>query len=283
MNNIKTAYFGSSEFSVLVLGELKSRGWVPDLIVTTPDKPRGRKLVITPNETKVWAHENNIPVISPASIKTPEFLTEIQGYDLHLVASYGKIIPDDVLNAPKFGELNIHPSLLPKYRGSCPIQTAILNDDKETGLTIMKLDHDMDHGPIVAQEKINIPDWPISFNELAIRMSKLGAEMFLKVLPDWTSSVIKAVEQNHDQATYTKKIEKTDGEINLNDDARKNYLKILAYSDWPNTYFFVEAQGKKIRLIVKEAKLENDKLVLLRVIPEGKKEMSYEDFLRGIK
>jgi methionyl-tRNA formyltransferase len=268
---------------VLVLNELKAQGWMPDLIVTTPDKPRGRKLVITPNETKVWAVANNIPVISPVSIKTPEFLAEIQGYDLHLVASYGKIIPDAVLNAPKFGELNIHPSLLPKYRGSCPIQTAILNDDSETGLTIMKLDHDMDHGPIVAQEKINIPDWPISFNELAIRMSKLGAEMFLKVLPGWTSGEIKAMEQNHDLATYTKKIEKVDGEININDNDRKNYLKILAYSDWPNTYFFVEAHDKKIRVIIKEAKLDNNKLILTRVVPEGKKEMSYEDFLRGIK
>ncbi len=281
--NVKTAFFGSSEFSVIVLEELKSNGFLPDLIVTTPDKPKGRKMIISPNEVKVWGQANNISIISPASIRTPEFLAEISNYPLHLTASYGKIIPDSVIQAANKGSINIHPSLLPKFRGPSPLQSTILNDEKDTGVTLMLIDKEIDHGAIVAQEKITLNKWPVSFDELANITGKIGAKLFLKILPDWLNGQIKPQEQDHSTATFTKKVEKVNGEIDLNNDQYKNYLKICAYSDWPKTYFFAEKDDKKIRVIIKEADFIDNKLDIKRVIPEGKNEMSYQDFQRGLK
>jgi len=281
--NIKTAFFGSSEFSVIVLEELKSNGFLPGLIVTTPDKPKGRKMIISPNEVKVWGQMNNISIISPTSIRTPEFLAEISNYPLHLTASYGKIIPDSVIQAANKGSINVHPSLLPKFRGPSPLQSTILNNEKDTGVTLMLIDKEVDHGAIVAQEKITLNKWPISFDELANITGKIGAKLFLKILPDWLNGQIKPQEQDHSTATFTKKVEKVNGEIDLNNDPYKNYLKICAYSDWPKTYFFAEKDDKKIRVIIKEAEFADNQLIIKRVIPEGKNEMSYQDFQRGLK
>ncbi|MFZ2038845.1 MAG: methionyl-tRNA formyltransferase [Minisyncoccia bacterium] len=281
--NIKTAFMGSSEFSVIVLDNLKKAGLIPDLIVSAPDKPRGRKMVITPNEVKTWAIKNNIPVVTPDKLKNPDFLEVIKNHDLHIVASYGKIIPAGVLSSAKYGSVNIHPSLLPKYRGPSPLQTAILNNDKNTGISIMLLDAEVDHGPILAQENISPENWPVSFNELEKITAEAGTKLLIKVLPDWINNSIKAREQDHSQATFTKKVEKTHGLISLTDKPMTNLLKTKAYSEWPNTYFIVKHKDRDIRVIVKDAKLEAGQFVPTRVIPEGKKEMDYKSFLQGLK
>ena len=151
-DSIKFAFFGSSEFSVYVLEELKIHGLLPTLIITTPDKPKGRKLILTPNEVKVWAQNNNVEVIDPKSLKNnPDLILNLKSriLDLFLVASYGKIIPKDVFHIPERKTLNIHPSLLPKYRGASPIQSQILNDDGEVGVSLMIIDEEMDHGSII--------------------------------------------------------------------------------------------------------------------------------------
>ncbi len=281
---MKLAFFGSAEFSVYVLEELKRQNIVPDLIITTPDTPRGRKLVFTPNEVKVWAEKEKVSYIEFDSLKDGKALQFLnkEEWDLFLVASYGKIIPKEIFDLPKRKTLNIHPSLLPKYRGPSPIVSQILNDEENIGVSIMKIEEGVDTGPIVKQA-------PLPFarggerGEVEKLLAEEGAKLFAEILPQWLSGYLQATPQETSQATFTKKIEKKDGLLNLEDDARKNFLKVKAYQDWPTSYFFVEKKGKKMRVIVTEVKIENSELKILRVIPEGKKEMNYEDFLRGLK
>lgn len=290
----KIIFFGGSDFSVLVLDELKTQNILPNLIITTPDKPKGRKLVLTPTPVKIWAQKNNIEVIDPVSLKKPvlingqeilakDFLVK-QNWDLFLVASYGKIIPQSILDIPQKGTLNVHPSLLPKLRGASPIKSAILSEN-ETGVSIMLLDAEMDHGPILAKEKIiswenNNPPYE---KDLAEMLGHKGGQMLAEVLPHWLEDKIKTKEQNHEQATLCGKIEKEDGQINLEDNPEKNLRKIRAYHQWPVAFCFFERNGQKIRVNIKSAHIEDEKLILEKVVPEGKREMPFADFMRGQK
>lgn len=284
MQKINWAFFGTSKISVIVLEEMKKQGLIPSLIITTEDKPSGRKMILTPSEVKVWAEKEGIPYIQPQKLRGEEVEDNIRsqtrdGFDVFVVASYGKMIPQNILDIPRHKTLNVHPSLLPKLRGPSPIKSAILDED-ETGVTIMLVDDQMDHGPILAQEKINI-EWPPYEEELEQIAGIMGGKMLCEIIPRWIDGDIRAVEQDHTKATLCKKISKADGEINLNDAPEKNLRKIRAFHIWPTAYFFYERNGKKIRVIVKKAHLENGELVLDRVIPEGKKEMDYRDFLNG--
>ncbi len=287
-SNPKWVYFGTSAFSVIVLGELKNNGFLPKLIVTTEDKPKGRKMTLTPPETKIWAQKENIPFVQLKTLRKPESIEAIKsyskdGYDLFIVASYGKIIPQEILDLPKHQTLNVHPSLLPKLRGPSPIKSAILKEN-ETGVTIMRLDAEMDHGPILLQKKVEIDNWPPYAEDLEKMLGKIGGEMLSEIIPDWISGKIEEKEQNHEKATLCEKIKKTDGELNLEDDPISNLRKIRAYHIWPGAYFFKDiGNGVKKRILVKTAHIENNELVLDKVIPEGKKEMDYKDFLRGLK
>ena len=159
-------FWGTSPFSIGVLDALKEGEIIPDVIITAPDKPKGRNLMITPPQVKIWAQQNGIPLIQPEilddSLRSTLYAL---GSTLFLVASYGKIIPQHILDIPKHGTLNVHPSLLPKLGGASPIQSAILSEDA-TGVTIILLDDKMDHGSIVAQKEIPIAPWPPKTNEL---------------------------------------------------------------------------------------------------------------------
>jgi len=285
MNEIRIAFFGTSDFSVLCLEELQKFGLMPVVIVSSVDKPTGRGLNIVPNPVKNWALKNKIKVLTPINLNS-DFITELtkDNCDLFLVASYGKIIPKSVLDLPPHGTLNIHPSLLPKYRGASPLQSQILNDEKNIGFSIMLLDEQMDHGPIITQKQIPIENWPQSLAVLKKTMARESIKSFMEVLPEWITNKITATAQNHNQVTFTKKIEKLDGELNIiNGDPYKNYLKFLAYSESPKTFFFIEKDNQKIRIIVKEAKYQNGNFDIIKVLPAGKKEMLYSDFIRGLK
>ncbi|MFA5935044.1 MAG: methionyl-tRNA formyltransferase [Candidatus Paceibacterota bacterium] len=290
--NTKIVFFGSSEFSLIVLEELKKDGIIPDLIVTTPDKPQGRKMILTPTQTKVWAENNSIEYVTPEKLKDEGFLKKISDYDLFIVASYGKIIPKIVIDLPKYKVLNIHPSLLPKYRGSSPLQEQILNDEKDIGVSIMLIDEQVDHGNIIIQKKVEIKDWPIGFNLLQEILAKEGSKLLTEILPMWIKGKIESKEQNDNEATFTKKVEKPNGLLDLSSDPYNNYLKILAYEEWPKTYFEVDKKEslnsktigqRKIRVIIKKATYKDNNLEILRVVPEGKKEMDYKSFLNGLK
>jgi methionyl-tRNA formyltransferase len=283
MNKIKIAFLGNSKFSVFCLEEMKKSGHTPDLVVTTPDRPSGRKMELTQSETKVWALANHVPFLEQEKLKEEDFLNKLKDYDLFLVASYGKIIPTVILDMPKYGVLNIHPSLLPKYRGPSPLQEQILNDEKNIGVTLMLMDKEVDHGPIIASQGISLVQLP-NLIELKEITAKVGVQLFIDNLEAWINKSIEPKEQDHTKATFTKKVEKADGLLDIiNGDQYKNYLKYLAYYTWPQTYFFIEKNNQKIRVIIKEAEFTVNKFTIKRVLPEGKKEMSYEDFMRGLK
>lgn len=282
-NPLNIAFLGTPVFAVTILEKLKEHNILPRVVITAPDKPQGRHLVLTPPPVKVWAQNHNIPVLQPEKLGD-DFLLQIAKFDIELsiVAAYGKIIPQKVLDIPEFGTLNVHPSLLPLYRGSSPIESAILNGDKETGVTIMLLDAKLDHGPCIAQEKQIISDTMTS-SELEHILAEKGGELLAATIPPWVHKECIVEEQDHNHATFTQKIKKEDGHIDLENNAELNYRKIRAYDTWPRTYFFLEKNGEKIRVIVQKAHLENEQLILDEVIPEGKKVMSYQDFLHGFE
>src|SRR3989344_112816 len=174
---MKFVFFGTPEIAAETLKLLKQNNYLPSLIVTAPDKPVGRKQIITPPPVKVFAEKNNIPFFQPEKLK--ELEDKLKDYDLFIVVAYGKIFPEWLINLAKFGTLNIHYSLLPKYRGAAPVQGAILNGEKETGVTIHKMVFELDAGPILAQEKTEIePDekTPKLLNKLVV----IGANLLIK-------------------------------------------------------------------------------------------------------
>lgn len=208
--------------------------------------------------------------------------------DLNIVVAYGKIMPEDLLNLPKFGSINIHYSLLPKYRGASPVESVILNNDKETGITIQQMEYKMDAGPIIATEIVSINENEKA-PDLRKRLIKIGGELLVKVLPEISQAKIDPIKQDETQATFCKKIKKEDGLINLNDEGFTNYNKFRAYSAWPRTYFFSALGGSassgenEKRVIITDAILENGEFIIKKVIPEGKKEITWEDFIRNKK
>ncbi len=278
------AFFGTPQFAVTILEELKAQGFLPKLVVTQEDKPQGRHMVLTAPETKTWTELSSVPVYQPHTLRDGTALSELAKYgtfDVFIVASYGKIIPDDILSLPKRGTINVHPSLLPKLRGSSPILGAILEEEK-TGVTIMHLDAEMDHGPIIAQKEIKLESWPPYAPDLENLLAHEGGKLLAEVLPGWVDGTISETEQDHSLATYTKKVRKEDAEINLTDNAEKNLRKIRGYAGWPNAFTFFEHDGKRTRVIIKTARIQDGKLVLERIVPEGKKEMNFEEFERGL-
>ena len=209
MQKINFIFFGGEPLSVPTLQKLYEGGFTPILIVCNPDQPRGRKMQIAPPSTKVWAEQNNTPVFQPSSLKNKESIEilEKQKSDLFIVVSYSKILPKEILKIPKHGVINIHPSLLPLYRGPAPILAPILNGDTGTGVTIIKIDEEMDHGPILAKEKIGLTGNEF-IGELEQKLAKLGGDLLVKILPDYISGKVKPVEQDHSSATFVKKATK---------------------------------------------------------------------------
>lgn len=249
---IKFVFFGSSRFSEYVLDELKNADLFPVLDINSAKAP--------------------LPSLEELKALEP---------DVFIVASFGKILPQSLLELPKFKSLNVHPSLLPELRGPAPIQNTILGKS-EPGVTIMKMDAEMDHGPILAQEKVAIKPWPDHYDVVEEKLARAGGKLLAEVLPKWVNGEIKESAQRHAQATFVKLVKKEDGLIDLNGDAEENYRKVLAYSTWPGAHFFFKTKmGRNLRVVVKEAKVVGGKFTPTRVIPEGKKEMVWEDFLRG--
>ncbi len=288
-NSLKIAFFGTPEFAVSILDELKLKGIIPNLVVTNPDEPKGRKLLLTPPPVKIWADLEGIRVIQPESLKTPPVELNDE-FDLFIVAAYGKLIPDEVLKKSKHGTLNVHPSLLPKYRGASPVQAALLNGDTETGVSIILLDAEMDHGPVVAEERFDLTKEQFYLPELKERLAKLAGDMLAKVIPDWVAGKVQAKEQDHSQATFTKKITNQDGFVPSQDLTDPNISAaraaeiermVRALNPDPSVYTIFSKDKTEFRLKITRARLDNGKLVIEKVIPEGKKEMGWEDFLRG--
>lgn len=280
-SSARIVFFGTDIFAVQVLEELHRTGITPALIVTTPDTPQGRGQTLQPSAVSLWAREHSISTTTPHTLNTA-FIAELKAHqwDLFLVASYGKILPPDLISIPHHATLNIHPSLLPRLRGASPIESAILYEE-ETGVTIIEIDEQMDHGPIVAQQSVPIDPWPPQKELLEHTLAQAGARLFASVMPDWIEGTLTAREQDHSSATVSKKIVKEDAHIDLTDDPEVNLRKIRAFHEWPRAYTFGTHKGAPVRVIITEAQITDGTLEITRIIPEGKKEMSYAEFLNG--
>ncbi len=251
-NKLKIVFFGSSRFSQYVLDELKNADFFPILDIASAKEP------LPPLET----------------------LRELEP-DVFVVASFGKILPKELIELPKYQTLNVHPSLLPELRGPAPIQNLILGKG-EVGITIMRMDEKMDHGPIVAQEKVAIEPWPDHYDVVEEKLGRAGGRLLSDTLVAWVEGLAGESAQDEAKATFVKMIKKEDGLLDLNDEAEKNLRKVLAYSTWPGAYFFFKRKtGEEVRIVVRDAEIREDKFHPLRVVPAGKKEMLWDDFLRG--
>ena len=285
-NNLpKIAFFGTPDIAVWVLEELESAGILPTLIITNPDSAQGRKMIMTETPVALWAHAHDIPVHKPVTLKDEHVASLLRdsGCDLFVVAAYGKIIPESILNIPKYKTLNMHPSLLPKLRGASPIRSAILHNVFPTGVSIMILTSGVDEGPILAQEEEDIPNsaWPMRGSVLDERLARHGGRLLAHTIPAWVTGDIVPSEQDHSHATYSEKLTKEMALIDLHDDPVTNLHKIKAFDVWPGAFFFhTNTQGVKVRIKIIDAEVVDGKLSILRVVPEGKKEMDYADYVR---
>lgn len=280
MEKLKFAFFGTPLIASQTLDILKSNGYLPSLIITSTDKKAGRGLHLTPSPVSDWAKENNIPCLKPEKI-TENFIEEFKNLDIDLsiVVAYGKILPEAFIKIPKFGTINIHYSLLPKWRGASPLESTLLNGDNVTGVSIQQMEFKLDSGSIIDKKEITINKNDTK-DDLKTSLIKLGGDLLCNILPKIINREIKTTIQDESEATYCTKIKKEDGEIYLSDDAIKNYNKYRAFYGWPGIYFFTEKHSKKIRIKIKEASFSNNQFIIKRVTPEGKKEVSYEDFLK---
>jgi methionyl-tRNA formyltransferase len=269
------SFFGTPRFAEIVLSELVRQEWIPSFVICNPDRPTGRKGVITPPPVKILAQKNSIPVFQPEKLSEndPVFYEE---RDYFVVAAYGKIIPKSVFELPRFGTIGIHPSLLPKYRGATPIQSAILSGENETGVTLFLIDEKVDHGKIIAEETVSI-ERTDTYGILEEKLARCGAWLLVKTLPDFMNGKIIPREQDHDRATMTKKIKTEDAFISaetleaaLRGDllqAETIHRMVRTFTPEPGVWTLKE----KKRMKILETRISENKLILMKVQMDGKK------------
>jgi methionyl-tRNA formyltransferase len=276
--NLKFVFFGTPDVASRTLEILKEKGYFPHIIVTSPAKKSGRGLIMTDTPVFIWAKENSIECLTPEKIDE-YFINKIKNLnlDLSIVVAYGKILPETLIKAPTLGTINIHYSLLPKWRGASPLEAALLNGEESTGISIQQMEYKLDSGPILAEEELGI-SIEESKKEIKDYLIKLGANCLCDILPKIESKDIEPKPQNESEATFCKKIKKEDGEIDINGEPKSIWNKYRAFYGWPGVFFFALKKGRKLRIKISEAKYENNSFVIKRVVPEGKKEMSYEEF-----
>jgi methionyl-tRNA formyltransferase len=300
---LRIVFFGSPQFAVPSLEALANHARVSvDLVVTQPDRRagRGRDLVAPP--VKVAAAAFKIPIWQPDSLRTEEARERLRTThaDLFVVVAYGELFQRAVLAIPTHGCLNVHPSLLPRYRGSAPIQTAILNGDRETGVSIIQMVRRLDAGPIVAQRQIALNGTETG-GSLSDTLAKLAGQMLPDVVLGWTAGRIEPRPQDDERATVTRELTKAGGEIDWQDEAGAIERQVRAYQPWPTSWTML---GGK-RVVIDRAELDRrefrlpfgtliseDRAVLvtcgtgslrlLEVRPEGKRAMPARDWLRGV-
>ncbi len=297
---------GTPLFAKEILDALIKNGYNIVAVFTRPDAPKGRKQELAKSPVKELAEVNKIPVYQPALLdeKTTEEIKKLKP-DIIIVAAYGRILPRHILETPGFGCLNIHASLLPKFRGPSPIQNALLAGEKETGITIFLINEGIDTGDILSQEKIKIggDDTAESLTEKLIR---LGAELLLKTLPLWIERKIRPTGQDDSQASLCQLIEREDGHIIWEEEAKNIYNRFRAFYPWPGIFSFWENNGALERIkFIKISLSEKDQpadhkpgeifsmedkiavqtlkgaIIIEEIQPEGKKPMAVKEFIAG--
>ncbi|MEK7375920.1 MAG: methionyl-tRNA formyltransferase [Candidatus Margulisiibacteriota bacterium] len=308
---MKIIFMGTPACAADVLSSLLTAGKNVIAVISRPDKPRGRGLKVQGSKVSGLAEEHNIAVYKPENVKDSQFLKEISGLkpDLIIVVAYGKILPKEFIDIPKYGCINVHASLLPKYRGASPIQSALLNGDKETGITIMKINEKLDAGDIIAQKKIKVYEND-NAGSLSDRLFKAGAELLSDVLNDIDRVKGQGSRvQDESSVSYAKSIKKSDGTIDFSKPAEEIRNMIRAFTPWPGA--MCKYNGKTIKLIECRGEsrfaLPNDahplpgqiidiiknegfvvstgegSILILEIQPENSKKMSAEEFVRGYR
>lgn len=273
MQSKKFAFFGTPYVARDTLAHLLEQGFSPEVVVTSPDAPRGRGMVMTPCETKAFALEKGLTVLSPEKLDDAAVASiATHKCDYAVVVAYGKMFPETLIAAFPLGAINVHYSLLPKYRGASPVESALLNGDETTGVAIQKLVKEMDAGDILALLETAIEPTDTTAT-LRPRLVTLGAQMLVELLPKFEKGEITAVPQDTTQATRARKIAKSDGELDLAGDQAINWRKYRAFAEGPGTYFFKD--GKRVK--IKTASFINNTFTPLRVVPEGKNETDYKN------
>ncbi len=302
---MKIIFMGTPDFSVPTLDAIKKDGNEIVLVVTQPDKKKGRKGILTPPPVKEWAVKNNISIFQPVKLREKQNIEELEKYeaDVIVVAAFGQILPKEVLDMPKYGCINVHASLLPKYRGASPIQWAILNGDDETGVTTMQMDIGLDDGDILLQKKV-----PISSEDtggsLFDKLSKVGADLLVETLHRIEKNDIVRIPQDDEKATHVGLIKKDFGILSFDEENKYILNKIRALNPWPSAFTFYKDKMVKIWKaksvsfnnkgyeygdLVVENKDEllvvtrNGAISILELQEEGKKRIKAADFLRGHK
>jgi len=282
---MKFVFFGTPDIAVTALEEMIILGYTPSLVVCNPDAPVGRKQVITPPPTKVWAEARDIRVFQPLSLKNRDALTPltIEQFDFFVVLAYGKIMPEWLLTLPTYGTINAHPSLLPKFRGASPIRSTLLRDLSACGVTIMQMDAELDHGPILSQMPVELGRIPIPGRELDTALARMSGCLLVDVMQKLSKGEITPTPQDHSKATFCTKITKAMAELQLDphhlptgDEAFSVYRKICAFDGWPGAFFF--HNGKRIKITDASYNTTIQTLAINRIIPEGKKEIAFKQY-----
>ena len=238
MAELQIIFMGTAELSCPSL-ELLVREFSVAAVVTQPDKPKGRELKLQPSPVKVLAQKLNLPVLQPAKARDKNFIARLRELkpDLIVVAAYGQILPREILDLPPHGCVNVHPSLLPKYRGAAPIQWAIVNGDSETGVAIMKMDAGLDTGPILAMRRT--PILPADDSQiLHDRLARLGAELLVETIPGYVAGKIQPRPQPAEGVVHAPKIKKEDGKVDWHLPAQTIWNRLRAFTPWPGAFTF---------------------------------------------
>lgn len=303
---MRIVFMGTPDFSGEALKSLLNSEHEVVAVFTQPDKPKGRGKKLSNPPVKTIALEAGIPIYQPTKIRDSESLKVLKDLnpDIIVVAAYGKILPKEMLELPPYGCINIHASILPKYRGAAPIHWAVINGEKETGITIMQMDEGMDTGDILLIGKIDIPE-DAHTGEMFERLATLGGKLLIEALDQIKEDNIVPIKQNNNEATYAPMLTKDDELIQWNMSARNLHNKIRGMNPWPGVYTFFRDERLKIHKssLIEENCLtkgkpgeiidfssagilvatENGLLALEKVQPAGKKQLDFKDFVNGYK
>ncbi len=295
---------GTPEFAVPPLEQLAVSGYEVVAVYTQPDRVAGRGRTLAESPVKRLAAELGLPAVQPESLKSPQAVEHLASFqpDVIVVAAFGKILPESVLSIPAHGVLNIHPSLLPKFRGASPVASAILSGGEFTGVSVMLLDKGMDTGPVLARAQISISSQDTA-GTLTEKLARVGSHLLLEVLPRWVNGELAPHPQDESRATYTRMLDKEEGEIDWSLSATGLQRRVRALDTWPGCYTMWK--GKQLNIIEamtlpaesnvevgRVVALSTDKVAfgvgtgvgvlgVLKVQLEGKKMMTSAEFLRG--
>ena len=306
---MNTVFFGTPAFAVSTLEQLLASRHDVVGVVTQPDRRRGRGQRVSPSPVKIVAADNGLAVLQPERMKDPDFVAalELMRPDLGVVAAYGKLLPDRLLELPRMGMINVHASLLPKYRGAAPIHRAIMAGETETGITIIKLVREMDAGPMLRREPLSIAPDDTSAS-VEPRLAELGADVLLRTVDELEAGRAKEREQDHDQVTFAPRLTRADGEIDWTKTAQEIHNQVRGLHPWPHAFSYL---GGSRYLLLRTAVVEpplpdspgaqptagevleavRDRLIvaagrgtalaLLELQPEGRRPLTTQAFLAG--